>query len=208
MVTVMVTCKQRTEARNKTLPQLQAVGLQPIIFQSECEPASVQELNATALKAIQYAASTGEDMLYVEDDIDLNAERFKWALKNRKDAVTYYYLNDFDYCITKHYGTKLVHKIKNKEPIKLDNYPILNKSHLYGTQCVRIPARLMPEMVKVIESTKQPEKAWDHRLMMWLREKNQRTYCVLPHPVQHRKDETAWDKPRGLMQSMSYDLPT
>jgi hypothetical protein len=204
----MVTCKQRTEARNKTLPQLQAVGLQPIIFKSECEPASIRELNSTALKAIKYAASTGEDMLYVEDDIDLNAERFKWALENRKDAVTYYYLNDFDYRLKRHYGNQLADKINKRKQIPLNNYEIQDKFELFGTQCVRIPARLMSKMTAIMSDDSQPGNPWDGRLLNWLQGSRERAYCVLPHPVQHRQDETAWDRKRKIMRSMSYDLPT
>jgi len=201
----MVSCKQRQESRNVTLTQFQALGLQPTVFQSDCEPASIQQLNSTALKAMQYAAFVGEDTLYIEDDIDLNAERFKWALENRLDAVTYYYLNDFDYRLKRHYGNELADKIKKKKHIPLNNYEIHEKFELFGTQCVLIPARLLSKMTAILKDDSQPMNPWDGRLLNWLQGNEERAYCVLPHPVQHRQDETAWARKRKVMRSMSYE---
>jgi len=202
----MISCKQREQARNETLTQFQALGIQPIVFQSNCEPASIQQLNATALEAIQYAAAAGKDMLFIEDDIDVNPERLKWALDNRKDAVTYLYLNDFDYRLNKHYGPELAKRIRKQEPIELGYYEIKEKFELFGTQCVLIPARLLQTMTAILKDGSQPMNPWDGRLLNWLQKSNERVYCVLPHPVQHRQVEVAWSKKRKVMKSMSYDI--
>lgn len=210
----MVTCKQRTEARSITLPQFHAVGLRPIVFESACEPASVMQLNETAERAIRFAARVGEGMLYIEDDIDLNPELFLWAVDKCEslNAVTYFYLNDFNYCITQHYGSELVKAIKNKESIRRDAYPIHQRFKLYGTQCVFIPARLLPTMIQVVsqyDRRRPHDNAWDNRLQQWLiKNQKEKVFTILPHPVQHRQAIAGWeDRWRNEMRSMSYDLP-
>lgn len=206
----MVTCKQRTEARAITLPQFHALGYHPIVFESACEPASIQQLNETATKAIKYAADAGTHMLYIEDDIDLNPELFPWAIELCKqiDSVTYLYLNDFTYRLRPHYGPKVRTLIEKKKPIPRGAYEIKERLALFGTQCVFIPARLMPAMVNVIENDdpKQYMNPWDGRLLEWTRAaRREKIYSILTHPVQHRQDITAWEsRKRNVMRSMSY----
>ena len=151
---------------------------------------------------MRHAASIGLPTLYVEDDIDVDAILFPWAinLAERLDAVTYLYLNDAPARLRLHFGNEVTQTITERGMLTRGAYAIRTRAALFGTQAVLIPARLLPTMVELLEDTsgRSWRQPWDGRLHIWLRKHLQeRVFSILPHPVQHRQDRTPLRKRRN-----------
>ena len=207
----MGSCRVRELARARTIPQLRAAGLDPIVFLSPCDPAGPEQNRLVALEAMQHAAALGHATLYVEDDIDVDPILFPWALDlaERLDAVTYLYLNDQPARLRFHFGNDVTNTIMERGMLTRGAYAIRTRAALFGTQAVMIPARLLGTMVDILEDTsvKSPRQPWDGRLHTWLkRHPEERVFSILPHPVQHRQDRTGRQETRTVMRSMSYGM--
>jgi hypothetical protein len=208
---VMGSCRVRETARARTIPQLRAAGLDPLIFLSPCDPAGPEQNRAVAHAAITHATALNQPTLYVEDDIDLDPLLFRWALDLavRVDAVTYLYLNDTPARLREHFGREIERSITNEETIVRGAYAIRERAALFGTQAVVIPARLLPTMSSILEPDAGARRRmpWDGRLHTWLREhRDERTFSILPHPVQHRQDRTGREPSTRVMKSMSFGM--
>jgi hypothetical protein len=209
--TVMISCWQREEARAATVPQLAAAGFEPKVFLSPCEPAGPEGNREVAHRAMQWALEQEDDVLFVEDDIDL-APDFAWHARvaQELDAVTYLYLNDTPGRLREILGPRTAEAIIERRPIVRGAYRVRNRSaHLYGTQCVMVPQRLVGTMVAALESPHPVVKpaAWDSRLHAWARHNPEEpVYVMLPHPVQHRQDRTGRDPAHRPMRSMSFGM--
>jgi len=206
---VMGSCRVREIARARTIPQFRALGHDPKVFLSACQPAGPAGNAAIALEAMLYAATQNYPVLYIEDDIDLDPILFPWALDlaHRLDSVTYLYLNDQHARLQAHFGSAVTKAIMDGECITRGAYAIRQRAALFGTQCVLIPQRLILTMVEILKADK-PTQPWDGRLHSWLRSnRSEAVYSILPHPVQHRQDRTGRSEARQVMRSMSYGLP-
>lgn len=207
----MASCRVRELARARTIPQLRAAGLDPIVFLSPCNPAGPEQNRIVALEAMRHANTLGLPTLYVEDDIDVDQMLFPWALRlaERLDAVTYLYLNDEHARLQAHFGPIVTRAIMKREMITRGAYAIRQRAALFGTQCVMIPARLLPTMVDVLidNEERREREPWDGRLHTWLRRhQEERVFSILPHPVQHRQDRTGRPETSRVMRSLSYGL--
>ena len=211
ILTVMASCRVRETARARTIPQLRQAGLDPLVFLSPCDPAGPQQNRIVAHEALTHAATKRLPTLYVEDDIDIDQQLFRWALDLavRLDAVTYLYLNDTPARMREHFGREIERSITNEEAIVRGAYAIRERAALFGTQCVLIPARLLDTMVSILEfdSGLRRRMPWDGRLHTWLREhRDERVFSILPHPIQHRQDRTGRTEATKVMRSMSYGM--
>ncbi len=212
ITTVMGSCRVRELARARTLPQLHAAGLNPIVFLSPCDPAGPEQNRLVALDAMRHATGIGLPTLYVEDDIDVDPVLFPWAidLAERLDAVTYLYLNDQPTRLRLHFGNDVTQTITEGGMLTRGAYAIRTRAALFGTQAVLIPARLLGTMVELLEDTTSSRswrQPWDGRLHLWLRKNPQeRVFSILPHPVQHRQDRTGRNETRTVMRSMSFGM--
>jgi len=209
----MASCAVRESARAVTLPQLRNAGLDVSVFYSPCNPAGPEQNRAFALEAISFAEKMGKPTLYVEDDIDLDFSSFAWAvsLAVRLDAVTYLYLNDSPARLREHFGRGVAAKIEQRESLLRGAYAIRERAALFGTQCVLIPARLLPTMTRILldDDVRNRRSPWDGRLHSWLRaNREEPVYSILPHPVQHRQDRTGRSSATRVMKSMSFGLPS
>lgn len=208
----MGSCRVRELARARTIPQLRAAGLDPIVFLSPCDPAGPEQNRLVALDAMRHAATIGLPTLYVEDDIDVDAILFPWALQlaARLDAVTYLYLNDQPTRLRLHFGNDVTRTITEGGLLTRGAYAIRTRAALFGTQAVMIPSRLLGTMVDILEDTTSSRswrQPWDGRLHIWLRKNLQeRVFSILPHPVQHRQDRTGRHETRTVMRSLSYGM--
>jgi hypothetical protein len=210
--TVMISCAVRTAARAVTVPQLEAAGFTPRVFLSPCEPAGPEGNREVAHRALSWSAAQGGDTLFVEDDIDL-APDFAWCVNLARQAgdLAYLYLNDAPGRLIQHHGRALARDILNGAPIRRGAHLVQRRSALFGTQCVFIPARLVPVMVDALEAPHSPMgrgEPFDGRLHLWARRTPaEAVRVILPHPVQHRKDRTGRDDTAREMRSYSYGLP-
>lgn len=208
----MGSCKIRTLSRSVTIPQFEALGIKPKVFLSPCSPAGPEQNRAVALQAIRYAAKRKKTTLYIEDDINIDPILFPWALDlaTSLDAVTYLYLNDTPARMRQHYGRQIAKVVEQQSTIVRGAYAIRKPAALFGTQAVLIPARLMPEMIEILENNagSRTRMPWDGRLHTWVRaNRHERVYSILPHPVQHRQDRTGRPEANHVMRSMSYGIP-
>ena len=211
VLTVMASCRVRETARARTIPQLRQAGLDPIVFLSPCNPAGPAQNRAVAFEALTHAAGKRLPTLYVEDDIDIDQQLFPWALDIavRLDAVTYLYLNDTPARLREHFGREIERSITNQHALVRGAYAVRERAALFGTQCVLIPARLLDDMLRILEvdNIRTIRMPWDGRLHTWLREnRNERVFSILPHPVQHRQDRTGREQTIRVMRSMSYGM--
>jgi hypothetical protein len=205
----MISCVQRTAGRALTIPQLTAAGYPPRVFLSPCDPAGPEGNLSVSLQAVEWAATMNAPMLFVEDDIDL-APDFPWHVQRaiELDAVTYLYLNDSPKRLRAHFGDQLAHRILAGEQIDRREYEIQKRFALFGTQCVVIPQRLVPDMVGVLREPREGSPSpWDGRLHLWAKaHPEERVFVMMPHPVQHREDRTGRGPARHPMRSLSFGL--
>ena len=197
---VMVSCAQRESARALTIPQLEKAGVAVTVLLDDCTP-PVQTPPGNGpigLKAIRHAIAMGwEHVLIVEDDIDL-APDFPMFLTAALDvgAVTYFYLNDSPTRLPRTVGTLAAASILRGEPQKRRLTPAWSMDFLLGTQCVLLPARVLPGIARTLEGM---SISFDRGVLAALSE---RPLIALPHPVQHRHDRTG--RPPSKIEKRSY----
>jgi hypothetical protein len=206
----MISCQVREAARRLTCPQLATAGLDPVVFTSPCDPAGPEQNAEVSRRALQWAERRGCDLLFVEDDIDVDQERFAEALtaSRRLDHVTYLYLNDFPEKMAHQYGAALKSKILEGLPIEKTLHRVRHYRALYGTQCVYIPQRHVPVLLRKLQPDYYaPHHPFDGRLFKAVSKYSIPTYIAVPHPVQHRQDRTGRTPLAQQRISRSYGLP-
>lgn len=198
----MISCVQRSEAREKTLPQLHALGIHPEVFLSPCNPAGPRgnaEVSARALSATT-------DTLFLEDDIDVSPTFVHFlSLAKEKQAVTYFYAHDGNDMLYT-YGVPLGKRIKSGEKLEPGLYPVWKAHKLYHSQAVYLPSFVLETLDT--KRMKDQGKSFDVWLTKWLRKHKHQAYVALPHPVGHRNDVTARNRgPNPLKTSRTFSWP-
>lgn len=206
----IVSCRQREASRRSTVAQLTAAGLTPVVVLSDCNPASDEGMTLAAEQAATVALFNPGGWLFCEDDIDL-APDFAWHLAEavRRDAITYLYLNDSRERMTRMLGDSTTNRILAQRPIQRGPYELLERTALFGTQCVFIPERLKSAVAKVMTEPRRIPEPPDGRLHLWLNHAgaHERVFTSLPHPVQHRQERAGRGWTARLMRSFSYGVP-
>jgi hypothetical protein len=193
------------------LPQLARHGVTPEVFLSPCNPAGPTHNREVAYRALSWAASFARPVLFVEDDIDVGPD-FAWHVDVAVglDALTYLYLNDTVSRLRAHHGRELAERITNRARIERGAYAVRERAALFGTQCVVIPARLVPVMIERLSSDEaaRGEHPTDGVLHVWARRHpHEGVYVMLPHPVQHRQVRTGRSPLHRTLRSMSFGMP-
>jgi len=202
---VMISCQQRSHARSETIPQLQAVGIEPRVFLSPCDPPSQKSNGMVSGQALAWAAETGKDVLFVEDDIDLGPD-FPWYLEHAPDAVTYFYINEqVNGRMQKLYGPRLADDVLRGRPLARRFLQPRTFIGLFGTQCVLIPKRFVAPLA--LELTR-PRMAFDGHLPHFADHHAHPIFIAVPNPVQHRNVNVARsDRPAKPKLSYSFNSP-
>lgn len=211
MITSVISCQQRSEAREQTIPQLEAAGLTPKVFLSPCDeeqPAGGRGNAMVSARAIRYALEANQDLLFCEDDIDLAPDFRRFLdLARTVGRVTYLYLHDVAHYMGKRYGLSITHAIQRRDPIEAGLYELLENRNLSGAQCVYLPLSFLKAApVHVFEAGSRPIDIW---LSSVLHEERIKPLVALPHPVQHRQVRVARRNPLSRnpdKYSKSFDL--
>ena len=209
IATVMISCQQRHEARAETLPQLEAIGLEPRVFLSPCEPAGQISNAVVSRDALTWAATTGLPTLFCEDDIDL-APDFAWFLEHADpERVTYLFMAELTQGRMPNravslYGPEVAEVALNALPMPRQLVPTRHWNGLWGTQCLLIPAVAVKALVRDLA---EPYTAFDEHLRAYLERSRTPVDVALPNPVQHRGVRTARNGLGSGYRSASYNCP-
>jgi hypothetical protein len=211
VITTIISCRQRVEARERTIQQLEAVGIEPIVFLSPCDetqPAGGRGNAIVSAQALQAAIDHDSDLLFCEDDIDLAADFGRFlGLAIQAKRVTYLYLHDVAHYMGKRYGAALTQAILNREPIRAGLHPLGETRNLSGTQCVYLPREFLQGVqIRTLSEGSRPIDVW---LSHTLHADNTPALVALPHPVQHRQVRVARRLPNALnpdKYSRSFEL--
>lgn len=197
MITTLISLVSREEARALTIPQFDAIGIEPQVFLSDPEAeglgnyGSAKGNAAVSQRALEAARAADADWLFLEDDIDINSS-FPHALELARATgkVTYLYLHDDPTKLVGQYGTANAASIKAREPLHPQAAPLRTARDLNSSQAVFIPRGV----VKHIPNLRRT--SFDIHLWMLLIARRHTPYVVLPHAVQHRVDTTGRDPKR------------
>ena len=201
MQCVMISCEFRDEARSITIPQLEAAGLEPVVFLSPCTPPGPKHNALVSFRALQHAQREDEHVLFVEDDVDVNAGALQDALQMAVEAncIVYMYHHDKPKTMSEFYGSFVSGEVLAGEALSdIDLKPMLYQIHnieaANGSQCIFIPR----DVLRCFElRSLHPEgqrwlgtAAFDVWLPRMIDRMGLEARVALPHPVQHRQDLT------------------
>ena len=206
---VMISCEQRAAARNETIPQFSDVGLEVAVTLSPCNPAGPAQNNIASVHALRHAYSQGKHCLFIEDDVDIDGELFKWALAEavQRDRVTFLYLHDRERRVREFYGQVLADRIMAGLPIRRDLYQLRTVRELTSGQAIFLPYWFYAPIVEQnrLQGTRQ---SFDVFLSHYLATVRETPLVALPHPVQHRHVRVAREgRGRPEKFSKSFGLP-
>lgn len=215
---VLISCRQRDRARELTIPQLQAVGINPRVFLDECilTPEKTELGNKwIGERALRWALEQHptRPILFLEDDIDL-APDFPNALDMAVSAnlTTYMYINEQHASdnqtylrMERLYGPRLADQIRRGEPTRMRLKESKSYVGLYGTQAVFIPVSVAHRLLD--EWLGRSRKAFDAALQLCLEGENLPALIAVPNVVQHRHDRTAREPEKYMKRSRSFECP-
>lgn len=210
VLTIMLSCHQRHEAREKTIPQLTAVGLRPLVLYDECRPGRDKGNKHVGGDAVQFAAALNLPLLVVEDDIDLAPDfplALEMALAVPREEPVYFYLNEsvsHENRVASIYGSEVDEAIRAGAPLQLQLLPARTYVGLFGTQCVLIPPTLASRVLQRVDAVRV---AFDAALQSAIRTRVPPALVAVPNVVQHRHDRTGREADHGVKRSYSFDLP-
>lgn len=214
ITTVMISCEERQSERQKTLEQFDNLGLKVKVFTNICtilDPASPAKNMRNSIAALTYAESTGKDVLFVEDDIDLKPELLDWL--NLLQKTDLYFA---DFCVMwQHVHPKAVMPYLKSYSMP----PCLGiwqeAERWWGTQAIY----LNKDAVRIIMAQKDHFKVKDWAFDIYLRFLMLRlawpVYACFPNPVQHRSPlsmvratnlEKGQIVPREPRHSITFDI--
>jgi len=209
LTTVMVSCEARQEARDRTIPQLEAAGLHVHEFYSTCDPGTPQGQGEVSARALRFALGLSPDpVLFVEDDIDVNVHRLKWFLEHAPtDALIYLYNHEGWERVRRLYGPDAERAIRREAVIEAEFLEPLMLRDIYGSQAVLLPWPVANAALYLLQTEGGP---LDGHLIEAARRTERRVVIALPHAVQHRYDRTSQEPdrhPDNYKFSRSFYLP-
>lgn len=212
MITTIISLVDRTEARNLTIPQFQALCIKPQVILSDPTKDGRAYGNprsnlAAARLALAAAIEAEADLLFCEDDIDLNPRTFLQAVEIARevDEVTYLYVHDDPKRLVTHYRSDLANHIRRGGTMPLQAVKLRSPRELDNTQCVYLPHRYLSDLLE-----RHGKASFDVHLWTALAAWHIRPWVVLPHPVQHRNDLTMRDparhtRPHEARRSLTFE---
>lgn len=182
MQAVMISCIQRQRDREESLRQLSAAGVDNVrVILDPCGPATPGGTLRAARKALQEPG----DILFLEDDIQVNPELFPRQLKAaiKSGVTTYLYITDLhEQRVRQLYEPFIANRIINRQSITPGLYEIQNLAVCFGTLAVYLPESKVRDLREALEGHPVDDTPFDVFLTRYL----PRAYTALPHPVQHR----------------------
>lgn len=233
MQAVMISMAGREDDAVSTAQRLAKVGVSTQIFvQPEDWEVGAKSNNRNSRDALRWACEnvTDSGFLFVEDDIIINEERFKRAMKVALDLdeVMYFYMHDVvprtnwypdEPWIQRMAGPKT----RRGQPYSADMSDVVvpegarlmkKDARMYGTQCVFIPKRYalslyrhMNDGYRYSDRIKSSHAApVDTCMINWYQSNGLKVFCYLPHPVQHLQVRTRRTGVRQDVYSKSFGL--
>lgn len=200
---VMVSCEQRVEVRAQTLRQFHSLGHHPKVILDPCHDPTPAAVLRNAYNAVAPHDGDARGVLFVEDDIDLNAGTFDRFVRMAMESKTITTL-----CLLRHsLYPAWVAEDTTELPgclVKLRDYDARRGFH--GTMCVYLP----PAVVSRIRGS--PSEFMDdlgnpipdaHGFDFWL--KTHATeyggmLAAIPNPVNHRPGVSMWGNKPDVIQ--------
>jgi len=214
-VATIISCRQRSDTREETAQQLRAVGLEPHIVLSPCDPrapaASTQAAGshgnaAATAKALQHCLDLNADCLFCEDDLTLAPDFAQFlAMASRSRAVVWLCMLERPETMALHYPATVIASINAGEPMRRRLEPLAKLIQVRGSQCVYLPIEFLQEArIGLLPGSGMPS---DWFIPLEAKRLNWRAVAALPNPVQHRHVRVARHTDRFEKKSRSYYLP-
>lgn len=188
MNSVMISCWQRASGeRARTLTELGALGITPVVTESSCDPAGPSLNRHAAWHALSNAPPG--PVLFVEDDIT-PSEHLPWALEAAQDLDVLLDLNLKRRRLLE--GALTIAGIGSITFQRLAREQVEQRRGWFGTQCVYLPEHAV-EVVKAAKAdfvnTDATPKPAEHGFDFWLKEHAEELggmHALDPPAVHHR----------------------
>lgn len=189
MNSVMISCWQRASGeRARTLAELGALGITPVVTESSCDPAGPSLNRHAAWHAL--AAAPPGPVLFVEDDIT-PSEHLPWALEVAQDLDVLLDLNLKRRRLLE--GAKAVAGAGQALTVyRLQSGQVEQRRGWYGTQCVYLPEHSVDAVRAAKGDFVNPDgspRPAEHGFDFWLREHAEALggmHALDPPAVHHR----------------------
>jgi hypothetical protein len=195
-VSTIVGCnfEGRDKELYKSLEQIHELGVKPEIFWSGL-PVGKEQSRINQKRARDWAVSQGKDLLFFEDDIDINIPLFRFFLPravSRTDGCpTFFYAHDNSLFLKNYYESDVIKKVLNPEEYispSVFKVPIVKR--LFFAQAVYIPFTTLVLMSDTLRDYSRGNNGelipTDMLLTLTLQKHKMNAFITLPHPVQHR----------------------
>lgn len=211
----MISCQQREVERQKTLVGLNALGFTgwlehpdakdapdgtPVLVLDACNPPSAQNNRRQALLGLELAARQGVAALLFEDDIEASEDLLTWLeLARYLDSV-------MSFCAwnASNHPPEVAAAAGRAERLSTQVVDAVQLERFWGTQCVYIPARLVP---KLLEADKPGDTdSFDRFLGKTCQALGEPIKLAIPNPVQHRQVPALVDTTRSPQPSLTFGL--
>jgi len=191
----MVSCVQRAEVRAETLRQFHALGIHPHVLTDPCTDPTPAAVLRNAYVATAPHADSPTGVLFVEDDIDLNAATFERFVLMAVDAARITTL-----CLLRHrllpdWVTQDAESLP-ASLVELRDYDV--RFGFHGTMCVYLPQvvveRIRANPSEFMRSDGLPIQGADG-FDFWLKMNARQfggMFAAIPNPVNHRPGYSMW----------------
>lgn len=182
---VMISCYEREWEREKTLIQFERLGINVNVFTNPCnleEPASPGKNMQNAIKALQFAAKTEQDVLFLEDDVDPSPELLDW-LELLQDSGVFF----ADLCMMwRHVHPKAVTPFLEQSTMPPCIGVWREGERWWGTQGIYLSSKAVKIILAQDDHFKVPDWAFDIYLRYLMVRLAWPTWTCFPNPIQHR----------------------
>ena len=215
MKVVMITMAGREEFADATAEQVTAATGLPVerFVQPHKRGAGPQNNRWNSKRAVQACIDAGEDMFFIEDDLEVNAGRLQRALASwGKKHLAYLYLTEDTPRVESWYrGSDLevarwactqknMRRTENayRGIIKTRQVSegwrhVAQNAHLYGSQAVLVPKDLLGKLMEYIDYrytygasvVSENWRPFDGTLLWMAQEEKLQVITYMPHPIQH-----------------------
>jgi hypothetical protein len=234
ITTIMTMAARESAARERSVP-FRSLGLEPsFLIQPSTVPTGPEGNQWNAKRCLDVAIDAGSDLLFLEDDLQPDVDRFKRALaacEALEDGVVYLYAHEVSGRVRSAYPTGVREQVLrvrsaksffgdrwrdrvNPEDLRMREglYSVL--APLFGSQAVFIKREHVRDLRTFMEEVDEfspsvrsrPIRPFDGWLSSYLFSRNVPTFVYLPHPVQHLQDRTGRLSVRSDVYSISFDF--
>lgn len=188
----MISCRQRAATeRARTLQELAALGIRPVVTESSCDPAGPSLNRHAAWHAL--AAAPPGPVLFLEDDIT-PSEHLPWAVEAAMDLGVLVDLNLKRRRLLQ--GALAIAGIGRITFQRLQREHVEQRRGWYGTQCVVLPEHAVEAVRRAQGDFVNPDgspKPAEHGFDFWLKEHAEELggMHALDPPVVHHRNPTS-----------------